>query len=177
MMSVISIPQRSCSAHRLDCLFFYARLLVLKGISTREDALLAIEHGVDVVYVSNHGGRQLDHSIASTSALVEVVDAVKGRAKVLVDGGFCRGTDIAKAIALGADGVGLGRMMYFALAAAGAVERMLERLVEEYRVALGLLGVHSGAQLNQSYIHHVEAIQHETALLSAFPLLKEVELD
>ena len=152
--------------------------LVLKGISTREDAQLAIEHGVDMIYVSNHGGRQLDHSVGSASALVEVVDAVNGQAKVLVDGGFCRGTDIAKAIALGADGVGLGRLMCFALAAAGAVgvERMLELLEEEYRVALGLIGVRSGAQLNQSHIQNVEAIQHDTALLGAFPLLNEIVL-
>ena len=156
----------------------YNKQLVLKGISTREDALLAIEHGVDVIYVSNHGGRQLDHCVASASALVEIVDAVGDQATVMVDGGFCRGTDIAKALALGAKGVGLGRMMCYALAAAGAVgvERMLELLEEEYRITLGLLGVRSGDQLNQTHITNVTAIQHETALLSAFPLLEDVEL-
>lgn len=150
--------------------------LVLKGISTREDALLAIDYGVDVIYVSNHGGRQLDHCVASTDALVEIVDAVAGQATVLVDGGFCRGTDIAKAIALGAKGVGLGRLMCFALAAAGSdgVERMLELLEEEYRIALGLLGVRSSAELNQSHVQQAEAIQHDSALLSAFPLLDDV---
>jgi len=138
--------------------------LVLKGIATREDALLAVEHGVDVVYVSNHGGRQLDHGLGSIAALVDIVEAVDGRAIVLVDGGFSRGTDIAKAIALGADGVGLGRMMCFALAAEGpvGVQCMLELLEEEYRIALALLGVQNR--------------HHDSALVSAFPLLKDAGL-
>ncbi len=156
----------------------FSNQLVLKGISTADDALLAIEHGVDVIYVSNHGGRQLDHTIASTTALIEIVAAVNGRASVLVDGGFSRGTDIAKALALGADGVGLGRLMCFALAAAGAagIERMLVLLEEEYRIALGLLGVQNGAQLNRSHVQAVEALHSDNALLSAFPLLKEKDI-
>jgi len=137
--------------------------LVIKGIARADDAVLAVEHGVDVIYVSNHGGRQLDHSIGSIEALVDIVEAVDGRARVFVDGGFCRGTDIAKALALGADGVGLGRLMCFALAAAGAagVERMLELLEQEYRIALGLLGVSSSSQLNPSYVKRVDALHHE----------------
>lgn len=152
--------------------------LVLKGIATREDALLAVEHGVDVVYVSNHGGRQLDHGLGSIAALVDIVEAVDGRAIVLVDGGFSRGTDIAKAIALGADGVGLGRMMCFALAAEGpvGVQCMLELLEEEYRIALALLGVQNSTQLNPSHIKTVEALHHDSALVSAFPLLKDAGL-
>lgn len=148
--------------------------LVLKGIATREDALLAIEHGVEVIYVSNHGGRQLDHSVGSASALIDIVDAVNGRATVLVDGGFCRGADIAKALALGADGVGLGRLMCYALAADGpaGIERMLVILEEEYRTALGLLGVQNGAQLDQTYVQAVDTLHSETAMLSAFPLLE-----
>ncbi len=155
----------------------FSNQLVLKGISTAEDALLAIEHGVDTIYVSNHGGRQLDHSIGSTSALVEIVEAVDRRATVLVDGGFSRGTDIAKAIALGADAVGLGRLMCYALAAAGAdgIERMLSLLELEYRTALGLLGVKNGAQLNPSYVRSVDALHHESALHSAFPLLENID--
>ncbi len=152
----------------------FSNKLVLKGIASSEDARLAIEHGVDVIYVSNHGGRQLDHCVGSIDALAEIVDSVNGRASVLVDGGFSRGTDIAKAIALGADGVGLGRLMCFALAAAGApgIVRMLEILEEEYRIALGLLGVQDGTQLNNSHVKRVDALQSESALLSAFPLLE-----
>jgi len=151
--------------------------LVLKGVATKEDALLAIEHGVDVIYVSNHGGRQLDHSVGSIALLSDIVEVVDKRARVLVDGGFSRGTDIAKAMALGADGVGVGRLMCFALAAASTagVVRMLELLEEEYRIALGLLGVQHGTQLNQSHISSVDALYHDSALLSAFPLLKQVE--
>jgi len=153
----------------------FNKQLVLKGIATREDALLAVEHGVDVIYVSNHGGRQLDHGIGSIAALPDILQAVDGKAMVYVDGGFSRGTDIAKAMALGADGVGLGRMMCYALAAAGSdgVHRMLELLEVEYRIALGLLGVQNSAELNQPYITSVDALQHDSALISAFPLLKD----
>src|SRR5713101_6294194 len=84
--------------------------LILKGIATAEDAALACEHGVEVVYVSNHGGRQLDHGRGSLDVLPEVVAAVAGRADVMVDGGFMRGTDVVKAITLGAQCVGLGRL-------------------------------------------------------------------
>ena len=84
--------------------------LILKGIATAEDAAIACEHGVDVVYVSNHGGRQLDHGRGSMDVLPEVMDAVRGRARVMIDGSFSRGTDVVKAIALGADAVAVGRL-------------------------------------------------------------------
>ena len=124
--------------------------LILKGIATAEDAKIAVEHGVEWVYVSNHGGRQLDHGRGSMDVLPEVVDAVGGRAKILIDGGFYRGTDIVKAIALGADLVGIGRMQCYALAAAGqaGVERLLELLEDEVQRCLGLLGVYSFAELD-----------------------------
>ncbi|MBI2289044.1 MAG: alpha-hydroxy-acid oxidizing protein [Betaproteobacteria bacterium] len=93
--------------------------MILKGIATAEDACLAVEHGADVIYVSNHGGRQLDHAQASIEVLPEVVAAVDGRAEVLVDGGILRGTDVIKAIALGARAVGVGKLQGLALAAAG----------------------------------------------------------
>src|SRR3989442_15075821 len=117
--------------------------LILKGIATAEDAVLACEHGVDVVYVSNHGGRQLDHGRGSADVLPEVVRAVAGRARIIVDGAFQRGTDVVKAIALGADLVGLGRMPCIGLAAAAApgCVRVMELLEDEIRIALGLLGV------------------------------------
>ncbi len=117
--------------------------LMLKGIGTAEDATIACSHGVEFVYVSNHGGRQLDHGRGSFAVLPEVVQAVRGRAKIVVDGGFCRGTDVVKGIAAGADLVCIGRLYCYALACAGAagVEHMLSLLGEEVHIALGLLGV------------------------------------
>ena len=93
--------------------------LALKGIATAEDAALSVDHGVDVVYVSNHGGRQLDHGRASIDVLPEIVKMVDGRAEIVVDGGFVRGSDVVKAIALGADSVAIGKLQGFGLAAAG----------------------------------------------------------
>src|SRR5437899_2429531 len=88
-----------------------------------EDATLATDHGVEGVYVSNHGGRQLDHGRGAIEALPEVVRAVGGRATVIVDGGFVRGTDVVKALALGAQCVGIGRLACCGLAAAGPARR------------------------------------------------------
>src|SRR6202035_3244815 len=93
--------------------------LALKGIATAEDTKIALDHGVEWIYVSNHGGRQLDHGRGSMHVLPEIVDAAQGRAKIMVDGSFCRGSDVVKAIAAGADIVGIGRMQCWALAAAG----------------------------------------------------------
>src|SRR6058998_685226 len=93
--------------------------LILKGIATAEDAAIACDHGVEGVYVSNHGGRQLDHGMGSLAVHPEVVRAVDGRATVMVDGGLMRGADVVKAIALGAQIVGLGRLQCLGLAAAG----------------------------------------------------------
>jgi glycolate oxidase len=106
--------------------------------------------------------------------LPEVVEAVAGRAKILIDGGFCRGTDIVKAIALGADLVGMGRMQCYALAAGGraAVVLMLELLEDEVQRCLGLLGVTSMSELNKSYLHLAAPVVTAPHVLSAFPLLK-----
>lgn len=146
--------------------------IVLKGIGTAEDATIAVEHGVDMVYVSNHGGRQLDHGRGAIEVLPEVVDAVAGRCAVAIDGGFSRGTDIVKAIALGADLVGVGRMLCYGLAAGGGagVVRMLELLEEETRLALGLLGATNYAEVEASQICPAKPVDppHVT---SAFPLL------
>ncbi|HEY7064975.1 MAG TPA: alpha-hydroxy acid oxidase [Chloroflexota bacterium] len=116
--------------------------LILKGIETAEDARLAVEHGVDVVYVSNHGGRQLDHAPGTIETLPEVVEAVAGRAEVIVDGGFQRGTDVLKALALGARAVCMGKMTAWGLAAAGeeGVARTLELLALELRIAMANTG-------------------------------------
>jgi glycolate oxidase len=148
--------------------------LILKGIATAEDAALACEHGVDGVYVSNHGGRQLDHGRGSTDVLPEVVAAVARRAFVMVDGGYLRGTDVVKAIALGADCVGIGRLSCLGLAAAGqpGLERALELVEEEMRTAMGLLGVDSLARLDASYLHRPAPAVGATSVTSAFyPLL------
>ncbi len=104
---------------------------------------IAVEHGVEWIYISNHGGRQLDHGRGSIDVLPEVVEAVGGRAKILIDGSICRGSDIVKAIAAGADLVGIGRMQCFALAAGGqaGIVRLLELLEDEVQRCLGLLGV------------------------------------
>ena len=146
--------------------------LILKGIATAEDAAIACEHGVDGVYVSNHGGRQLDHGVGSLAVLPEVVKAVDERAVVMVDGGFMRGTDVVKAIVLGAQIVGLGRLQCLGLAAAGqaGLERALELLEDEVRISLALLGVTSYSQLDASYVREAPVVAEPDAL-SAFPLL------
>ena len=146
--------------------------LVVKGIATAEDAQLAVDHGVDWIYVSNHGGRQLDHGRGSMQVLPEVVAAVAGRAKIMVDGSFCRGADIVKAIIMGADLVGIGRLQCWALAAAGeaGVLRMLELLEDEVIRCLGLLGVKNFAELDKSYLH-AAAPTNLPHVFSAFPLL------
>jgi glycolate oxidase len=146
--------------------------LVIKGIATAEDAAIALDHGVDWIYVSNHGGRQLDHGRGAMHVLPEIVNAVAGRAKIMVDGSFCRGTDIVKAIASGADLVGIGRLQCWALAAAGedGVVRMLELLEDEVMRCLGLLGVTSFAELDKSYLHAATPT-NPPSVFSAFPLL------
>ncbi len=146
--------------------------LILKGIATAEDAAEACEHGVDVVYVSNHGGRQLDHGLGSAAVLPDIVDAVAGRASVVVDGAFSRGTDIVKAIALGADAVGVGRLYCYGLAADGAsgVARLLEVLEHEVGVVLALLGVTALGALDRGYLRAVEA-GAQAHVHSAFPLM------
>jgi len=146
--------------------------LVIKGIATAEDAAIALDHGVDWIYVSNHGGRQLDHGRGAMHVLPEIVDAVAGRARIMVDGSFCRGTDIVKAIASGADIVGIGRLQCWALAAAGegGITRMLELLEDEVIRCLGLLGVASLAELNKSCLHAAMPT-NLPGVFSAFPLL------
>lgn len=146
--------------------------LIVKGIATADDATLALEHGVDAIYVSNHGGRQLDHGRGAMDILPEVVAAVRGKATIIVDGGFMRGTDVVKAIVLGAQIVGLGRLQCLGLAAAGqaGLERALELLEDEVRISLALLGVTSYSQLDASYVREAPVVAEPDAL-SAFPLL------
>ncbi len=126
--------------------------LLVKGLLTAEDAALAVEHGAAGVVVSNHGGRQLDRAVATAEALPEIVEAVAGRATVLVDGGIRRGVDVAIALALGADAVLVGRPTAWGLAAAGAegAEWVLRTLAAELELALALLGVAGPGDLSPS---------------------------
>ena len=114
----------------------------LKGIMTVADARRAVDMGVRLIWVSNHGGRQLDHTHSTIEALPPIVDAVAGRAEIVVDGGFTRGTDVIKALARGARVVAVGRMMLWGLAADGAagVARVCEIMRDELTINMGLCG-------------------------------------
>lgn len=146
--------------------------LVLKGINRVEDAIKAVDYGVDVVYVSNHGGRQLDQGVGAIELLPDIVSEIKGKAEIVVDGGFYRGTDVIKAIALGADAVGLGRLEAWAMAAGGASALVdcLRILRSEIYTALGLLGASSFSDLDDSFIVPADPVDAPDAT-SAFPLL------
>ena len=128
--------------------------LLVKGILTEEDARLACDAGVDGVVVSNHGGRQLDGVNATIDALPEVVEAVEGRVEVLVDGGVRRGTDVVKALALGARAVMVGRPVLWGLAAGGeeGVRHVLELLRDEVELALLLCGCPTPADVTHAHI-------------------------
>jgi 4-hydroxymandelate oxidase len=128
--------------------------LMLKGIVTAEDAALCLQHGVDGIIVSNHGGRSEASGRSTIESLPEIVAAVGGRIPVIIDGGFRRGTDIFKALALGANAVAIGRPYVWGLGAFGqaGVERVLEILRSEFRRVMQEAGVTSVAQINGSYI-------------------------
>ena len=128
--------------------------VIVKGLVRGDDALRAAELGAAAVVVSNHGGRQLDTALATATALPEVVDAVGGRIDVLVDGGIRRGTDIVKALALGAQAVLIGRPPLWGLAAGGAdgVQHVIELLANEFDNALALLGATSRRELDRSLL-------------------------
>jgi isopentenyl diphosphate isomerase/L-lactate dehydrogenase-like FMN-dependent dehydrogenase len=131
--------------------------VVLKGIETREDAELSVQHGVDGIIVSNHGGRAHSSGRGTIECLPEVVQGVNRRIPVLVDGGFRRGTDIFKALALGATAVGIGRPYLYGLAAFGqpGVERAVDILRRELALIMGQCGVSSLKQLGSSSIVRV----------------------
>jgi glycolate oxidase len=148
--------------------------LVVKGVGVAEDARRCVECGVDVVYVSNHGGRQLDHTRACIDALPEVVQAVDGRVPVLVDGGFMRGADVVKALCLGATAVGMGRFEGLAVAAGGqhALLQALHILEHEIKTTMALAGISSLDQLGPELLTR-EAPLAPPHVLSAFPFLAE----
>jgi glycolate oxidase len=143
---------------------------ILKGVATAEDAALAVEHGVSAIYVSNHGGRQLDHGRATIDILPEIVDAVRGKAEIVLDGGIVRGSDVLKAIALGARAVAIGKLQGWGLAAGGqaGLVRVLEILESEIVTTMGLLGITRLDQLTSAYLCKVQPLGpcHE---MSAFP--------
>ena len=132
----------------------FAGPVLLKGIVTVEDAVLALEHGVDGLVVSNHGGRGCDYAPSTLEALPEVVDAVGGRVPVLIDSGFRRGSDILKALALGAKGVLLGRATRWALGAFGpaGVQRLLEIVQADLVAAMKTAGRPTLASLDRSAV-------------------------
>jgi 4-hydroxymandelate oxidase len=138
----------------LEWLAGYGLPVVVKGLLTAEDAQLACEHGAAAVVVSNHGGRQLDGVSASLDVLEEVVAAVDGRAEVLLDGGVRRGTDVLKALALGARAVLIGRAMVWGLAVGGeeGVTHVLSLFREEIELGLALLGCTSPADVSRAHV-------------------------
>jgi isopentenyl diphosphate isomerase/L-lactate dehydrogenase-like FMN-dependent dehydrogenase len=132
----------------------WPRKLVVKGIVTREDGELAVDHGLDGLVVSNHGGRGEDSGRASIDSLQEVAAGVSGRMPILVDGGFRRGSDIFKALALGANAVAIGRPYIWGLASFGqeGVEKVLDILRKELIDVMRQAGTRSIAEINQSYV-------------------------
>ncbi len=134
--------------------------IVVKGILTHEDASLAVEHGVDAIIVSNHGGRQLDGVAPTCEVLAEVVDAVGEKLKVLVDGGIRRGSDIFKALALGARAVLIGRPYLWGLAVAGeaGVRRVLKLLRDELSLTMGLAGRPTVASIDRSAVRELNGM-------------------
>ena len=148
--------------------------LIIKGVARADDAARCVDAGVDVVYVSNHGGRQLDHTRACIDALPEVAEAVDGRVPVVIDGGFMRGADVVKGLCLGADFVGMGRFEALAMAAGGtkALLTALKILEQEIKTTMALAGVNSLDQLTSDLVTRDQMIT-PPHVLSAFPFLEE----
>ena len=132
--------------------------IVVKGILTAEDANLAVEHGVDGIVVSNHGGRQLDSTLGTLDALPDIVKEVGGRTEVYLDGGIRRGTDVLKALALGAKAVLVGRPILWGLALVGSegVRAVLEQLRKEFELAMALAGRSGVAQIDSSLVQRIQ---------------------
>jgi len=133
---------------------FWKGKFMIKGIDTREDARLCVEHGIDAILVSNHGGRATETLRATIEALPEVVAEVGDRTPVFVDGGVRRGTDVFKALALGAKAVGIGRPYLWGLGAFGqaGVDRVLEILQGELKLAMGNCGTQKVSDINRTYV-------------------------
>jgi isopentenyl diphosphate isomerase/L-lactate dehydrogenase-like FMN-dependent dehydrogenase len=157
-VEAFGLMSQSVSWRDVERLASDSRLPVLvKGVITREDALLACEHGAAGIVVSNHGGRQLDGVAATIDALPEVVEAVGGRVEVLVDGGIRRGGDVVKALALGARAVLAGRAPLWGLAVGGesGARHVLELLRDEILLALKLVGCASPAEVTRDRVQRI----------------------
>jgi 4-hydroxymandelate oxidase len=160
MTSNLTMPGGRGSNPAMDWAFverlrkFWKGRLIIKGIDTHEDALLCVEHGIDGILVSNHGGRSTETGRATIEALPEVVAAVGGRVPVFVDGGVRRGTDVFKALALGAKAVGIGRPFLWGLGAFGqaGVDRVLEILQAELKLVMGNCGTRTVADITRAYV-------------------------
>ena len=148
--------------------------IILKGIATEEDAKICVDEGIDVIYISNHGGRQLDYGIGGADLINPISQVVKNKAKIFFDGGVSRGTDIVKAIALGADCVGIGRLQCYAAATNGrdGLNKMIDILQHEILVCMRLLGVNNLNDLDDNYIKKDTSISNPS-LTSSFPLIEE----
>jgi (S)-2-hydroxy-acid oxidase len=135
--------------------------IVLKGVLTREDALLAVDAGCSGILVSNHGARQVDTVSSTIEALPEIVEAVGGRCEVYLDGGVRRGTDVFKAIALGARAVFVGRPVLWGLAYAGeeGVKNVLAILHSELELAMGLCGTPNLKAITKGFLTTKEAMR------------------
>ena len=147
--------QASVTWETLDMIKNYCKLpLIVKGIATPEDAKLAVEHGVDVIWISNHGGRQLDHGLGTLDMLPAISDNVQGEIPIVLDGGIQRGSDVIKAIALGADAVAIGKMQGWGIAANGSdgLIRVLSILKQEIEITMKLLGVTDIPSIDNKYV-------------------------
>jgi isopentenyl diphosphate isomerase/L-lactate dehydrogenase-like FMN-dependent dehydrogenase len=133
---------------------FWRGKLIIKGIDTHEDARLCLDHGIDGILVSNHGGRSTETGRATIAALPEVVAEVGNRIPVFVDGGVRRGTDVFKALALGARAVGIGRPFLWGLGAFGeaGVDRVLEILQAELKLVMGNCGTQTVAEITRAHV-------------------------
>jgi lactate 2-monooxygenase len=155
LMALAAFPNLALTWRDLEWLHERTQLPILvKGVLTAEDARLALDHGVDGIVVSNHGGRQVDGAVAALDALVEVRDEVGPDATLLMDGGIRRASDILKAMALGADAVLLGRLYAYGLAVGGAagVEAVIRQLAAELDLTLALAGGRSVRELDRAVV-------------------------
>ncbi|KAH0687714.1 hypothetical protein KY290_007844 [Solanum tuberosum] len=164
LLSTKVVSEKACAAETLDRSFFWKEIawlksvtklpILIKGILTSEDAMKAIEAGVAGIIVSNHGARQLDYTPATISVLEEVVHVVQGKVPVLIEGGIRRGTDIFKALALGAKAVLIGRPVIYGLAAKGesGVKQVIEMLKNELEQTMALAGCCTVADITRNYV-------------------------
>ena len=148
--------------------------IILKGIATVEDTKICLDEGIDVIYISNHGGRQLDYGIGGADLIKSISNMVDGKLKIFFDGGVNRGTDVVKALALGADFVGIGRLQCYAAAAGGreGLNRMIDIIQNEIEICMRLLGVNDLKDINDSYIlKDISPIS--PSFTSSYPLIEE----